>query len=156
MTYHVYVYLELPVSIFSAWAEISAFAGYSARGCFFHLKGFWPGCLISYVVMWCHAVNSFTSSGLNWHYFSDWTFSAPQKTQLVVLGNQWYGVSRLIRTNSRPFHANSRLRFFQQNVIFCPSCVFLQCKLHHVAGCISHTLQPFDPLNLQHVFMFAT
>ena len=36
------LYLEFPVSIFSAWVEISAFAGYSARGCFFRLKGFWP------------------------------------------------------------------------------------------------------------------
>jgi hypothetical protein len=36
------IYLELPVSIVSAWAEISAFAGYFAQGLFFRLKGFWP------------------------------------------------------------------------------------------------------------------
>ena len=65
--------LELPVSIFSAWAEISAFAGDFARGLFFRLKGFWPrSFMISYVVIF--SATQSTVSRRDW-------FEAPQKTQ---------------------------------------------------------------------------
>ena len=33
-----------------------------------------------------------------------------------------------------------------------PELGFLQCRLDHVAACISHT-SPFDPLKLQHAFL---
>ena len=66
-------YLELPVSIFSAWAEISAFAGYFARGLFSRLKGFWPRLLD---ILCCDLMP-------HSQQFHEFWFEAPQKTQFL-------------------------------------------------------------------------
>ena len=113
---------------------------------FFRLKAFWPRLswypMISflYVVMWCHAVNSFTSSGLKQHVFSNWTFSSTTKNSTC---HSWKISGTGFPTRFAPIPAWD----CSTKCHILPEPCFLQCTLDHVAGCISQTSHLLTPSN---------